>query len=185
VATLFSYDLYRRWYPTASERSTILVGRIVTFCGMLAAIAWSPACSHYESIFQGVQTLVCMIAPPITAVFVWGVFSKKVTASGAIVTLWIGAALGLTVFLLDWHKETTGWNVPILMATFYLFAICSVVLLVVSHALRRPLTPEQEELVWASPMQALRGSAWPGIGNYRLLAGILFIAMVGLYVVFA
>lgn len=185
VATLFSYDLYRRWYPAASERSTIRVGRIVTFCGMLAAIAWSPACSHYASIFQGVQTLVCMIAPPITAVFVWGVFSRKVTARGAIVTLWIGSALGLLVFLLDWNKDTTGWNIPSMMATFYLFIICSVILRLVSRALPRPLTAEQEELVWASPLQALQSSAWPGIGNYRLLAAVLFITMVGLYVAFA
>ena len=38
----------------------------------------------------------------------------------------LGALLGLTVFLLDWNKEVTGWNVPGLMAGFYLFAICSV-----------------------------------------------------------
>lgn len=185
VATLFSYDLYRRWYPAASERSTIRVGRIVTFCGMLAAIAWSPACSHYGSIFQGVQTLVCMIAPPITAVFVWGVFSKRVNAGGARATLWIGSLLGLAVFLLDWHKETTGWNVPILMATFYLFITCSAVLLGVSIATSTRLTPEQELLVWDTPMQALRAHAWPGIGNYRLLAGLLFVVMIGLYVAFA
>ena len=31
--------------------------------------------------------------------------------------------LGFTVFLLDWFKESTGWNVPFLMAAFYLFVL--------------------------------------------------------------
>jgi SSS family solute:Na+ symporter len=152
---------------------------------MLAAIAWSPACSHYGSIFQGVQTVVCMIAPPITAVFVWGVFSKRATATGATATLWTGSLMGLVVFLLDWHKEKTGWNVPFMMAAFYLFVACSVVLLTVSRLRPQPLNAEQASLVWDSPMQALRGSAWPGIGNYRFLAALLFVTMVTLYVVFA
>lgn len=185
VATLFSYDLYRRWYPDASERSTVRVGRIVTFCGMIAAIVWSPQCAHYESIFQGVQTLVCMIAPPITAVFVWGVFSRRVNADGAKLTLWIGSALGLAVFLLDWFKEQTGWGVPYMMATFYLFVACSCILLIVSRSRPALLTDEQKSLIWPHPFDALRGPGWPGLGNYRLLAGLLCAIMIALYIVFA
>lgn len=184
IATLFSYDLYRRWYPGSSDRTIVRVGRIVTFCGMLAAIAWSPLCGHYESIFQGVQTLVCMIAPPITAVFVWGVFCRKVNAHGAFTTLWIGSLLGFAVFLLDWFKAQTGWNVPSMMATFYLFVICSIVLWVSSQMRVEMLTDEQSALVWPHPLDALRGPAWSGLGNYRRLAGLLFVIMIALYVVF-
>lgn len=184
IATLFSYDLYRRWKPEASEQSIVRLGRIVTFVAMIAAIAWSPYCGRYKSIFQGVQTVVCCIAPPITAVFLWGVFTQRANATGAIVTLWIGSVLGFAVFLLDWFKDYTGWAVPAMMATFYLFVLCSVILIVVSTATRRPLTAEQKTLVWDNPMAALRGPAWPGIGNYRVLSAVLCVVMIALYVVF-
>jgi len=184
IATLFSYDLYRRWKPQASERSIVRMGRIVTFVAMIAAIAWSPYCGRYKSIFQGVQTVVCCIAPPITAVFLWGVFTQRANATGAIITLWIGSVLGFAVFLLDWFKDYTGWAVPAMMATFYLFVVCSVILIVVSTATRRPLTDEQKKLVWDNPIAALRGPAWPGIGNYRVLSGVLCLVMIALYVVF-
>ena len=123
IATLFSYDIYKRWRPDVPDAKVVRVGRIVTFLGMLAAIAWSPAVAHYDSIFQGIQTAVCAIAPPITAVFVWGVFWRKASARGAITTLWAGSALGLVVFLLDWFKEVTHWNVPSMLATFYQFVV--------------------------------------------------------------
>ena len=184
IATLFSYDIYKRWRPDVPDAKVVRVGRIVTFLGMLAAIAWSPAVAHYDSIFQGIQTAVCAIAPPITAVFVWGVFWRKASARGAITTLWAGSALGLVVFLLDWFKEVTHWNVPSMLATFYQFVVCSLILAVVSLRWPQPLTADQELLVWDSPLQALRGQAWPGPGNYRFLSALLFGVMVVLYVVF-
>jgi solute:Na+ symporter, SSS family len=190
IATLFSYDLYKRWRPQVSDRSVVRVGRIVTFVAMVAAIAWSPACAHYSSIFQGVQTVVCYIAPPITAVFLWGVFWRGANAAGAIVTLWTGSGLGLAVFLLDWCKDRpwfkahVGWNLSPMMGAFYLFVLCSALLVLVSTATRRPLNAEQAQLVWANPLAALRGPAWPGLGNYRVLSAVLFAVMVALYVVF-
>jgi SSS family solute:Na+ symporter len=184
IATLFSYDIYRRWKPGASDRSIVRVGRIVTFFGMIAAIAWSPAVGHYDSIFQGIQNLVCAIAPPITAVFIWGVFWRGASARGAMATLLLGSVLGLIMFLLDWYKETTGWNIPSMLATFYLFVICTVILLIGSRLWPKPLTEEQEMLVWDSPMAALRGRAWRGLGNFRVLSAMLFVVMVALYVVF-
>ena len=43
AATLFSYDLYARWFDrTASEAKLVRVGRVVTLVGMALAIAWSP-----------------------------------------------------------------------------------------------------------------------------------------------
>ena len=80
IATLFSLDLYKRWRPATSEKNLTQIGRIVTFVAMVAAILWSPLISHFQSIFQGVTALICYIAPPITAVFIWGVFWKRASA---------------------------------------------------------------------------------------------------------
>jgi SSS family solute:Na+ symporter len=184
IATLFSLDLYKRWRPATSDRKLTHIGRVVTFVAMVAAIMWSPLISHFQSIFQGVTALICYIAPPITAVFLWGVFWKRASAKAAAATLTIGSALGLGVFFLDWFKAKTGWNVPSMMATFYLFVICSIILAAVSYFKPHRHTPESEALVWKNPWAAVRG-AWTGLFDYRLVAAVLIVIMIGLYIVFA
>ncbi|MDH4198632.1 MAG: sodium/solute symporter, partial [Candidatus Aminicenantes bacterium] len=188
IATLFTLDLYKRWRPQTSERRLTLVGRLATFVAMAVAILWSPFVSHFQSLFQGITAVICYIAPPITAVFIWGVLWKKASAAGAKATLMVGSGLGLAVFLLDWFKAETGWNVPAMMATFYLFLICSAVLIVVS--LKRPHrhTAESEKLVWSNPLEAVRGRWAPGLAgflDYRVVSFLLFAVMVALYILFA
>jgi len=185
ISTLFTLDLYKRWRPVASEKSLTRVGRVVTFLGMLAAILWSPLVSHFQSIFQGIVALICYVAPPITAVFVWGVFWRRASAAGSLAALSIGSALGFAVFLLDWFKDKTGWAIPAMMATFYLFLICSAILVGVSLLRPHRHTPESEALVWKSPLAALRCRIGGRGLDYRIVAAVLFAAMIVLYVLFA
>jgi SSS family solute:Na+ symporter len=184
IATLFCYDIYKQLRPDVPDRLLVLLGRIVTFIAMVAAIIWSPFVGHYESIYQGICAIICYIAPPITAVFVWGVFWRRASASGALWTLVIGSAMGAVIFALDWNKKWTGWDIPFMMATFYLFCACTVVLFVVSILRPDPPSAVKDALCWGNPLKALRGP-WRGLGDFRLLAGILFVVMVALYVKFA
>ena len=185
IATLFTLDIYKRWKPRASERRLTFVGRMATFMAMLAAILWSPLVAHFQSIFQGIVAIICYIAPPITAVFVWGVFWRKASSAAATATLSIGSALGLAVFFLDWFKDRTGWNVPSMMATFYLFLICSGILVAVSLLKPHVHTADSEKLVWGSPLEAVRGRLSFGVMDYRIISGVLFAVMVLLYLIFA
>ena len=45
-------------------------------------------------------------------------------------------------------------------------------------------TRESAQLVWNHPLECLHAPGWKGLANYRLLAGLLFIVMVILYIVF-
>jgi SSS family solute:Na+ symporter len=184
VATLFCYDLYKRFKPETPDHKLVVMGRWVTFIAMVAAIIWSPFLSHFKSIFQGVSAVICYIAPPITAVFFWGVFWRRASGVAAQWTLYIGSFLGLAVFLLDWYKKSTGWNVPFMMATFYLCVLCSVILIVISLLKPHQHTAESQQLVWAHPMESFQFKGWPGIGNYKMLSVVLFVVMVALYVIF-
>ncbi len=185
ISTLFSLDLYKRWRPRTTEKGLTRVGRIVTFAAMLAAILWSPLISHYQSIFQGITALICYIAPPITAIFFWGVFWRRASSAASLATLATGSALGLAVFFLDWFKDRTGWAVPPMMATFYLFVICSAVLAAVSWLKPHEHTDESARLVWSSPFSAVSGKRDHRGLDDRIVALILFAAMVALYVLFA
>ena len=190
IATLFSYDLVKRWRPETSDHGLVLVGRIVTAVAMVAAIVWSPLLSHYENIFKGVNQMISYVAPPVTALFLWGVFWRRVSATAALATAWAGTAMGVGCFFFEWGGgfdwlKDHGIHVPFLMVAVYLFLACSIVLVVVSIIKPARHTPESEALVWKSPLDALRGDCWRGIGDYRVLAAVLFAVMVALYCVFA
>jgi SSS family solute:Na+ symporter len=185
IATLFSYDLYQRWRPGTPDHKLVIIGRCATFVAMILAILWSPLIAHFESIYQGANTVICYIAPPITTVFIWGVFWRRASSRAAMATLGIGSLLGLVVFFLDWFKEHTGWNVQFMMASFYLFVVCSLILVVGSLFWPHKHTARSEKLVWKHPWEALQEKGWKGIGNYKLLAGVLFVTMIVLYIVFA
>ena len=184
IATLFSYDIYKRYRPDTPDWTLVHIGRLVTFIAMIAAIIWSPYVSHFESIFQGITAIICYIAPPISAVFVAGIFWKRASSQAAVVTLWVGLTMGLVVFFLEWFKDSTGWSVPAMMATFYMFVICMALMIVVSIIRPHRHTDESSKLVWASPLEALEGTAWGGIGNFKLLSGLLCAVMILLYIVF-
>ena len=191
IATLFSYDIYRPLRPQTSDKQLVLIGRVVTFLGMLLAMAWSPYIARIESIYQGCVNLICAVAPPITVVFVWGVFWRRASGLAAQVTLYVGSALGLIVFLMDWFKDKPAlafWKrlaIPSMMSTFYLAVICSVILVVVSLWKPELLTARKQCLVWSNWREPLASSSWKGLGDYRILSLILFVTMVLLYIVFA
>ena len=151
---------------------------------MILAIFWSPLIAHFSSIFQGIVAVISYIAPPITAVFVWGVFWQKASARASIITLISGTVLGFIVFILDWFKESTGWDVPSLMMSFYLFVVCSIILIVVSYLYPHKHTAESRKLVWKNPAQVFEAKGWSGIGNYKILSVLLFVTMVILYWIF-
>ena len=190
IATVFSYDIYRRWRPEASDRTLVIVGRVVTFCAMVGAIIWSPFISRYPSIYQGIVALISCIAPPITVVFLFGVFWRRASSRAAFTTLWVGSLAGCAVFLVEWFKQAdwlrqyVEWNVPMMLAGFYLFLFCAGVMLALSLLYPHVHTAESKKLVWSNPAEALRGVAWKGLGNYRSLSVLLFVTMVALYGLF-
>jgi len=184
IATLFSYDIVKRWRPQTSDRALVTVGRTTTFVAMIVAIIWSPFIERFGSMYQGITAMICYIAPPITCVFLLGVFWRRASATAAQATLYIGSALGFVVFLLDWYK-VAWWTVPPMMATFYLLVACVLIQVAISLAVPHRHTPTSARLVWAHPLECLQSPGWPGIGNYKLLALVLFVVMVALYAVFA
>ena len=192
VATLFTYDLYQRWAPGTPERTLVLIGRVVTFVGMVLAVIWSPFCGRFPTVFQGINAAICYIAPPITVVFVAGVFWKRASSRASIITLVTGSILGLSVFVIDFTKMLEKFReayptfdfLTFMVISFILAAICGVVMVVMSMVFPELLTEEKSKLVWKSPLEPLREKGWPGIGNYKLLSAVLAFTMIALYIFF-
>lgn len=183
AATLFSHDIYRRLVPKVDDRRLVSVGRVATAIGLVVAVAWSPFLGRYPSVFQGINAAICYIAPPITIVFLCGVFWRGASSKGALATLMAGSCLGLVVFVLDWFKSITGWNVPFMMAGFYLAVACALVLVPVSLLFPDAPNPERAALTWSSPLAPFRDCESLRL-RHKLAAILLCAMMVGLYVIF-
>lgn len=69
--------------------------------------------------------------------------------------------------------------------TFYLFVLCSLIPVAVSYLKPHAHTAESEALVWKNPRAAVKDAAWNGLFDYRVVAGVLFAVMLGLYIVLA
>ena len=204
VATLFSYDLFARWVPNTKEQTLVRLGRCVTVVGMIIAVSWSPFIARFESIFAMMATMVCYLAPPITATFLLGVFWKGASSRGSIATLMVGFVAGLFAFLvnlsardtmqsLDWLHDgliralgagafaDQAVNMHWMVASFCLCVFCLVFHIAVSLARPEALTETKAALVWRHPFDALRSPGWKRLGNYRVLSALLFIALVVVY----
>lgn len=185
IATLVSYDLYKRFKPGATDKQLVQSGKVVAGIALLGSIALLPSLNKYESLFNGINDIIAHIAPPITCVFVLGIFWKKASAKSAQWTLWLGSILGAAVYAAG--KIAPGSVVgktPFMMMSFYLFCVCVGIQVFFSYAYPVQHSAESQALYWKSPLEPLKDSGWKGLGNYKLLSGLLLLIMGILYYIF-
>ena len=182
TATLVAYDLFKRYRPGLSDHQLVSIGKVTTVLGTILAIVCSPLFGHYTTIFEGINKLISYIAPPITTVFLLGVFWKRASGRSAFITLIAGMLLGFVTFYLDWNKIYRG---DFMLIAFGLFVLCVVIMVVTTWLFPEPLKAEAGLLVWENWREPLRGDAGGrGLGNYRLLAGVVLAVFAVLYLVF-
>ncbi len=185
ISTMVSYDIFKQRRPAASDKQLIHIGKIAAVIAMGFSLALLPLLDRYESIFNGINDVIAHIAPPITCVFLLGVFWKGASAISAKLTLWFGSVLGIAVFVLN-KLMPDSWigQIPFMMMAFYLFLICMILQVLFSYVYPVQHTVQSRDLYWKNPMDPLRGKAWPGMGNYRILSAMLLAIVVILYVIF-
>jgi SSS family solute:Na+ symporter len=185
ISTLFSYDLYKRFKPEAGDRQLVRVGRISAAVALVASIGLLPLLNRYESLFNGINDIIAHIAPPITTVFLLGIFWKKASAKSAQYTLWLGSLFGAAVFVLNKvYPSTILGQVPFLMMAFYLLCACVFLQVLLSYVFPVEHTPVSDALYWKSPLEPLSSKGWNGISNYKLLSLVLLLMMIVLYWIF-
>jgi SSS family solute:Na+ symporter len=182
TATLVAYDLFKRHRPELSDHQLVSIGKLTTVLGTILAIICSPLFGHYTTIFEGINKLISYVAPPITAVFLLGVFWPRASGRSAFVTLLAGSGLGLAAFVVDWNSTR---HRDFMLIAFLLLAACLAIMIVTSFWWPEPLKAEAKPLIWADWRQPLRGQAGGrGLGDYRLAALAVVAIFVVLYVVF-
>ena len=177
LSTVFTMDIYvKKIRPDASQRRINYVGRLVTVAGALIAIALTVAIDSIKglNLFNVFQSVLGFIAPPMTAVFLLGVFWKRATTLAANLVLTAGTAFCLVVGVLYlWPPEWLHLAWPhFMMLSFLLFVALVVMMVVVSLCGEKPeAVVIRKETAPTSPLV---------IGLWAALA----VVMVMLYIIF-
>jgi SSS family solute:Na+ symporter len=158
-ATLFTVDFYKKYRPDSSERHLVRVGRMATAAVVLLGIAWIPLMrSIADVLYEYLQTVQSLIAPGIAAVFLLGVFSKRISGAAGLVGLVCGFSLGMLRLILDVFEESLasdGWLYKIVEVNWlhyciFLFLFTVVLMVVVSRFTRAPDEEQLKGLTFAS-----------------------------------
>ena len=98
-ATLFTVDIYEKLRPGREERQLVRVGRIATGVVVGFGLMWIPIMKRISEgnagLYDYLQNVQGFLAPPITAVFLLGIFSKRINSDGAFYGLIVGFFLGM------------------------------------------------------------------------------------------
>ncbi|MDP4189529.1 MAG: sodium/solute symporter, partial [Bacteroidota bacterium] len=95
-ATLFTIDFYKNYHPTASEHRLVWIGRVATVTVVLLGLIWIPIMKTLGSVlYEYLQKVQSLIAPAIAAVFLMGVFNRKITPKAGQWGLLIGFLIGM------------------------------------------------------------------------------------------
>lgn len=185
ISTIVSYDIYKRYKPDATDKKLVNVGKIAAGVSLVVSLLMLPLLNNYESIFNGLNDIIAHIAPPITCVFLLGVFWEKASAISAKYTLWVGSAVGVLVFVIGkLYPLSAIGQIPFMMMAFYLFLTCLLMQITLSFIYPVQHTKESATLYWKSPWEPLRGAAWSGLGNYKVLSALLICIMAVLFYLF-
>ena len=138
LSTVFTMDIYvKRIRQQASSAEIVRMGRYVTIAGSVLSIAICLAIDNIKglNLFNVFQSILGFIAPPMTAVFLFGIFWRRTTTLAANFALTIGTAICLAVGILYlWvlPAETHPFWPHFMMLSFLLFVFLGLCMAVIS-----------------------------------------------------
>ncbi len=113
-ATLFTIDFYKKLKPNTSERQLLHIGRVATVSIVILGMLWIPLMlSLSANLFEYLQGVQALIAPGIAAVFILGLFTKRVTEAAAFWGLVIGFVLGMARLVMAFSADSLQ-GIPVL-----------------------------------------------------------------------
>jgi len=187
-STLVTWDIYKKLRPEASERQLVWVGQISTAVLVGLGLLWIPLMKLISGqIYQYLQSVQAYISPPITAVFLLGVFWKRVNSKGAISALLAGFVLGMGRLIAELNKGALGdgWlfayaDINFLHFSLVLFAVCTGILILVSLLTH----PDSDDKLRGLTFQTLEidgetAAAKPLLARASFWMSILLLAVIG------
>lgn len=186
-STLYTIDIYKKSHPNASEKELVRVGRIATGVIVILGMAWIPMMGKIDSgLYNYLQSVQSYLAPPIAAVFLLGVFFKRLNAEGALTSMVLGFILGmakLTLQLLQDSLPAGGVlhqfaTMNFLYFCIYLFLFSIVVLVVVSMVTPAPTEEKVRGLTFSTTVADDKAASRASWGTLDVLLSLIVIVII-------
>jgi SSS family solute:Na+ symporter len=165
-STLFTIDFYQKFRPNASQANLVWIGRLATAVMVIVGLMWIPVIQGARGLYDYLQGVQAYLAPPIFAVFFFGVFMRRVNAAGCLAALVSGFILGVIRLLVDtpislrvagyeqgYPEGSLLWIINNIYFQYYsllIFVISSAVLIVVSYMTPPPSERQLVGLTYAT-----------------------------------
>jgi SSS family solute:Na+ symporter len=190
-STLFTIDIYKKLKPEASEQTLVRVGRIATAVLVASGLAWIPLMKVISSqLYHYLQSVQAYIAPPIAAVFLLGIFWKRINGTAAITTLVGGFSLGMLRLILELNKNSlhgvlyTFASINFLYFCIFLFVLCLAVLIGVSLLTKKPSYEKISGLTYGTTVAADRAASRATWGWKEVALSLIVLAVVAFSLIY-
>ena len=184
-STLFTMDIYQKIKPEASGKELVKVGRIATGVVVILGMAWIPLMGRISgTLYQYLQSVQSYLAPPIAAVFLLGVFFKRLNAAGAYSAMVIGFILGLIKLSLEMIKDNlTGVlhdfaTINFLYFCIYLFIFSVIVMVTVSLLTPKPSDEQIRGLTFATTVAEDKAASRASWNKWDVILSLIVLAIV-------
>ena len=151
VATLFTMDFYNKIKPESTSKQKVRVGKTASITLFIIAVMWAPQIGkQFGTLLKYYQEMLSIMAPPIVAAFILGIFWKRTNATGAFSGLIAGILLGIAniIFTVNNGHSIFG-DIHFLLTVPYYFVWSMLVMVVVSLATKKPPLEKTENLTFS------------------------------------
>ncbi|NGP88873.1 sodium:solute symporter [Fodinibius halophilus] len=179
-STLITLDFYKKFKEDTTEHELVIVGQVSTVILVILGLLWIPFMEYFSNqLFLYLQSVQAYIAPPITAVFLVGLFYKRLNSTGAFASLISGFVLGFARFFLELYKSSLSgfWHdiatINFLHFALLMFVICTVILITVSLFTEKPDEEQIKDVIYHKTIEdteVTRRSIWLTIGLLGIIA---------------
>ncbi|WP_335964324.1 sodium:solute symporter [Galbibacter sp. PAP.153] len=186
-STLFTVDIYKKLKPDTPEKKLVRTGQIATVIVVVIGIIWIPIMANISGVlYEYLQKVQSYISPPITAVFLLGIFHKRINAQGAFITLITGFVVGAIRIILELVKGSLDPNgflfklgdMNFLTFGAWFFLFCVILTIVVSLLSKAPSEEKVENLTFNTISEEEKNNNKNSYNWIDILVSVLIIAIV-------
>jgi SSS family solute:Na+ symporter len=173
-ATLFTEDFYKPMCKNKSEATYVLVGRIATIVVVILGIIWIPVMMSLGSLYSYLQGIQSLLAPAMVAVFLMGIFFKKITPKAGEAGLIVGFLIGMARLLTNiftntgqdvmtgwfWNSTHWFWHTNWLIFEIWLLVFIMLFMVVVSFFTKKPTAKQIEFISFTDDYKTLIKQSW-------------------------
>jgi SSS family solute:Na+ symporter len=186
VSTLITMDFYTKIKPKASPKQLMGIGRWITAIVMILAVLWAPKIGEFDQLWNYLQQTLAWFSPPVVALFVMGLFFKRMNNKGALAC--IGVGLLLTIFVILDQVFVWGMAPNFLYMAGIHFGLSALAMYLVSMMTNAPDASKTDAMIWTKAefdAETVTLQDLPWYKNYRIQAIVLVLIVIAILIRFA